>query len=321
MKTRVHCKSSACRKWSKLNPESYCPSCKPAELDVVEVTDESSCDLCNKTIQEEDNKVIGCDLCEHWFHQKCIGSDKILQLLEAINVVSSNTDAPSADTFLGNMLWFCPKCLETPKVVTISKDSCKTNVPMHDDNSHETTGRNKPICKKYRYGKCADTTKCNFSHPAKCLQYCRYGRDGCKGGFSNCQLLHPVICRGSLNSSKCFDPNCTLSHLKGTIRNRETRSTGIYQSSQTRRNSKYSPFDPQKLGFHRFPQDSNRDPLSSGFNQTNENYVYNPNDYPTLHAQHSSQEPRIGRGNDTNDKSNQNAFLELVNQIQSMQDA
>ena len=67
-------------------------------------------------------------------------------------------------------------------------------------------GNKKPICKYYRYGECNKYGEC------------RYGRGGCSGGYKNCQLLHPVLCRNSTRHGKCFDTNCKLTHLKGTIR-------------------------------------------------------------------------------------------------------
>ena len=78
--------------------------------------------------------------------------------------------------------------------------------------------RSTPICRYYRIGKCNKGENCEFRHPEKCIKYCRNGRDGCGGGFRECQLLHPVLCRNSLRSRECFDMNCTLAHLKGTIR-------------------------------------------------------------------------------------------------------
>ena len=61
MKSRIYCKTASCRKWSKLSQDGYCPSCKLAEVEVVEEPDECICDLCNEAILEDDNKVIGCD--------------------------------------------------------------------------------------------------------------------------------------------------------------------------------------------------------------------------------------------------------------------
>ena len=240
-------------------------------------------------------------------------------MLDAITEI--NSDVESTETFLGTLLWLCPKCVETPKNIEVSKNSCKPSTTPNG-NSNDATTRSKPICKKYRYGKCSDD-KCNFSHPAKCLQYCRYGRDGCNGGFSSCKLLHPVICRDSLNNSKCFDPNCTLSHLKGTIRNREAQY-GNFHSEQTRKMSKYSPFDPKNLGFQRYHQTRRYNNNAHDFNQAkqppiSDNYVYNPNEYPTIHSQQSSQKPYNHRGHDSNEPLDKNDFLELMKQIQSMQ--
>ena len=100
-----------------------------------------------------------------------------------------------------------------------SDDTRPTGIKAdHKENNKNSVSSDTPICRQYRRGRCNKGVDCNFSHPAKCLNYCRYGRDGCPNGFAQCKLLHPVLCRSSLRSKQCFDEGCTLTHLKGTTR-------------------------------------------------------------------------------------------------------
>lgn len=278
------------------------------------------CNICSNKVEEDDLKVIGCDLCEKWCHQECVGSADLIKLLDEITKANSN---PSAEKFLGNLLWFCPKCLTGPaKSVTISKDSCaltKSSPRVQGgggtqiDNSNNS---NKPICKDYRHGKCKDGDSCQFSHPEKCLNYCRYGRNGCNSGFNKCKLLHPVLCRSSLNYGQCFDSNCTLAHLKGTVR-KQNNANQFYTNPQSQeyqgnRVKRYTPYDTRNLGFQGYNQTRNHSQNRSG--QFKEDYVYNPNDYPCLPKQQSSDNAYNNR------KENQD-FLDLLDAIHQMKEA
>ena len=97
----------------------------------------------------------------------------------------------------------------------LEKSSFTRHTKDHQENLYHDRP---PICNKYRRGKCMNKNDCKFSHPPKCINYCRYGRDGCPGGFSHCKLLHPVLCRRSLQFMECLNTECTLTHLKGTVR-------------------------------------------------------------------------------------------------------
>ena len=116
MKTRIYCKTTNCRKWSKLNDEGLCPSCQTQAVAEVEAeSDDCICNICNEKVEEKDEDVIGCDLCENWCHQACVGSAGLLKLLKDITKANSSA---SNETFLGNLLWFCPKCLTgLPKAI------------------------------------------------------------------------------------------------------------------------------------------------------------------------------------------------------------
>ena len=104
-----------------------------------------------------------------------------------------------------------------PVPVLVPDNNKTSNVPkLRNQYNNDTT----IICHQYRLGKCNKEEQCVYKHPSKCINYCRYGHEGCGGGFRQCQLLHPVMCCNSLNNRECFDLDCTLTHLKGTVRRR-----------------------------------------------------------------------------------------------------
>ena len=83
------------------------------------------------------------------------------------------------------------------------------------------------VCPHYKKGKCrhgasgknlVDGKLCMYVHPRKCLRYCRFGTDAYKGCSGSCNLLHPILCKNSLNSGQCLLQNCTFAHLAGTKR-------------------------------------------------------------------------------------------------------
>ena len=86
---------------------------------------------------------------------------------------------------------------------------------------------NKPICKYFKQGRCRhggngrkiiDGRECMFEHPRKCLKYCKYGSDKFKGCNGPCDLLHPILCKNSIQYRQCFRHDCTFAHLQGTER-------------------------------------------------------------------------------------------------------
>ena len=81
-------------------------------------------------------------------------------------------------------------------------------------------------------------------YTTECLRFCRFGKrkGGCTKGKS-CKYYHPVLCKFSTRSNKCFDSECTYTHLKGT-----KRSEGGDKENLRHRNAekKESDFRPQR---------------------------------------------------------------------------
>ena len=97
----------------------------------------------------------------------------------------------------------------------------------HEERSEEKS-QEQIICPLYKkhqcpYGASGQTEvqgkTCEHAHPRRCVKFCRFGkrRGGCIKGNS-CKLYHPVLCKFSLKSGKCLNPDCTYTHLVGTKR-------------------------------------------------------------------------------------------------------
>lgn len=83
------------------------------------------------------------------------------------------------------------------------------------------------ICPHYKQSKCrhgpsgkylVDGRTCSYSHPRKCLRYCRYGQDSVDGCVGPCNYYHPDLCNNSVRYRECLLLNCTQTHLVGTRR-------------------------------------------------------------------------------------------------------
>ena len=348
MRKHTPCKTTNCNRWANLNPDGFCPKCASTEdEDCVG----SVCNLCESEIQESDDSILGCDVCHNWYHAKCTGCpEELLQIMDAMS-----TD--DASRLLGYLIWVCPNCNnDSSKTISLTNNACTSvKVPdmvdtgcctndkvmvdkgcCTDDKSEHSKPRKVPICKNYRYGKCNDGENCRFSHPAKCLSYCRYGREGCSGGFSNCKLLHPVLCRGSLKYNKCLDPDCTLAHLKGTVRKESNFQTtnsasnpiqndGTPQLPRNKGNRRQpSNFDANQLGFYSYRQtkdmSSRTDRPVNGGNHAGR-YAYCPTDFPSLATDNDAVDfdPNLSmQGQVSYNNSNQSPFLEIMKELNSM---
>ena len=192
MKTRTFCKTDVCRKYANLNPEGYCPTCRPVESQ--EIQDEqtaSICGNCSKDIDDnyEHNRAIGCDICSTWFHSKCAGPSELLKLLDCI---SNNIGETKENNILGMLLWICPKCSNgADKCFKLSNTSSEIVPASHIPVINATTHQQQLICKLYKAGKCppgisgkkkVNDKVCEHHHPKRCNRFCKFGpysRFGC----------------------------------------------------------------------------------------------------------------------------------------------
>jgi len=185
-----------------------------------------------------------------------------------------STYAPLAELQLpSGLVWLCKGCIDefNPIVPRKSKsrhnsvsfkDDSKTNLSQdltsssstlengknelfHKLNKHESDSKS-DICDKYKVGKCphgykgtklVDNKTCPKSHPPKCNKFLRFGSKGAKGCKKgrDCKYFHPILCKFSLKSRTCFDPECSFPHLKGTQRDPEKQRKRA--NSQQRDNS------------------------------------------------------------------------------------
>ena len=102
------------------------------------------------------------------------------------------------------------------------------------------------ICPEYIYGKCkhgingnkmVEGQKCKFSHPKRCIKYCKFGSSshlGCNFG-SSCRWFHPILCKYSVMYGNCSNQNCTYVHLTNTQRQNHRQSYPPRQQNQTSR--------------------------------------------------------------------------------------
>ena len=108
----------------------------------------------------------------------------------------------------------------------------ETQENQHEVNQeypHDNVDSEKPICQKFRRGKCphgvSGRTKvnnevCQFAHPKRCFRFCKNGpfsRYGCHQG-RECNYMHPILCKFSLQHRQCTNLKCTFTHLSGTRR-------------------------------------------------------------------------------------------------------
>ena len=201
---------------------------------------------------------------------------------------------------------------------------------------HETEQKKQvfiSICKNYKYGSYNDGNSCKYSHPPKCLNYCRYGKEGCNEGYKKCNKLHPVLCRNSLNHGHCFDEKCTLAHLKGTKRF-PSLDQGVANSGEHRSNGSgkpgYSKFDSKFLGFRSYRQQGRSRPQTNyagsqsqnpGHNSAENNaFTYDPVDFPIPQSNPSKNQDDPCSNVNSNLMRNE-SFLELMKSVREIQEA
>ena len=124
---------------------------------------------------------------------------------------------------------------------------------IQNNQNRKDTFRTLLICRYYRIGKCNKGENYIFRHPAKCIKYCRSEREGCGGGFHECQLLHPELCWNFLESRECNGKDCTRAHQKETIRKsvKEKFHNGYHRLDQRSIHyQKFQEMTPQRNVYH-----------------------------------------------------------------------
>ena len=154
------------------------------------------------------------------------------------------------------------------------------------------------VCPHYKRGKCRhgasgkyliDGKECPFYHPQKCLKFCRYGTENIRGCTGSCDLLHPFLCKDSLNFKECIRPNCTYAHLAGTRRH-SSSSPQTHDSNnryvQPRYKRPAGPYLPSAVSYGRNTSvDHQRDPHNRIMTKPHfesPDFHYNRNDFPAL---------------------------------------
>jgi hypothetical protein len=154
-------------------------------------------------------------------------------------------------------------------------------------------------CSYYKKGKCRhgssgkktiDGKECKYLHPQKCVKYCRYGNSSIRGCNGPCKLLHPIICKNSIQYKSCLSPDCTFAHLAGTKRSRDVNSPEINRGD----------YYPPSRAFQRnptFQRDHEYYPHHSGFSKWNQSRPTSNNSRdcaPTLAVEPSAQPSGFG---------------------------
>ena len=117
----------------------------------------------------------------------------------------------------------------TPKQPSQTQELSLSASPSRLSQPFEPDEQRRPICQRYIRGNCphgilgqtlVNGEKCFFSHPKRCMRFCRngpYSRFGCNKG-RDCEYMHPILCKFSLKYRKCTNLRCKFTHLKFTQR-------------------------------------------------------------------------------------------------------
>ena len=170
-------------------------------------------------------------------------------------------------------------------------------------------------CSYYKKGTCRhgssgkklmDGKECKFLHPPKCVKYCRYGNSPIRGCKGPCKLMHPILCKSSIQYKSCLAPNCTFAHLAGTKRTRDN------VPPEFNRNDYYS----SSRVFQRnpvFERETDIFPNVSGFPKWNQNPTH-----PVSNNSRSDFPPLVGPTVKRSDVGSENHLtLNALNNLQS----
>ena len=218
---------------------------------IIERIDNLLCETCDKckqfySIGREDTPTVLCSHCGQGGHESCyheVGA--ILREYPGLQYYCSRckddpegeSDSPVTDVAAE---------VTAPRNRSLRHGSPVNDVRAIDTNSHPRSSRRRidsdnlsdlqeeeenlrPICQKLRRGVCPhgisglnkiDNQICQFRHLKRCQPFCKYGRDaeeGCDKG-RDCNLLHPILCKYSLEFKLCTNRRCRYTHLTGTRR-------------------------------------------------------------------------------------------------------
>ena len=193
----------------------------------------------------------------------------------------------------------------------ILKDSQESKTKMKDPtNPTMNVAENKmQICGYYKQGKCRhggngkklfDGQECLFSHPRKCIKYCRYGGNSPQGCDGNCEYFHPILCKNSVQFKQCLLPNCTFAHLQGTKRTQSLvqplpynveptyRQNGNFRENFRGHPGSYGRMSNSNISLNNMPEANSNWNMAAKYQRggqrrllTREGY-YNNNDFPPL---------------------------------------
>ena len=240
-----------------------------------------SCSSCGQGAHDSCYKDLGTILAEHpGLHYQCSRCDST-EVSEPKKKLNIGGPAAAADATV------------QPQQHTPRSMLADVTVSDHDE-SEEPMNR---IWQRLRRGVCPHGISgltmfnghiCEFRHLKRCQKFCHYGTDesdGCNKG-RECDLLHPILCRFSVQFKMCTNLKCRFTHLTGTKRYRPRDSYCDQQvemgrhngRSDDRRHYNHNPHEEshahhQREGYNRAypPLPQNQNPRSEGNNSNPSN--------------------------------------------------
>ena len=91
---RTTCKTPRCSRYTRLNPDGYCPTCAVNQAKLLVDVTPYPCSKCSKNCTDE-NSCVQCELCFEWSHTVCLDISA-----ESYKLLKSLTGSR----------WFCSRC-------------------------------------------------------------------------------------------------------------------------------------------------------------------------------------------------------------------
>ena len=140
------------------------------------------------------------------------------------NPAASVTDASSSANPAASVTNVSLSSTEDPPSQRDSQESSQPKGPTNQQILSSDPKSFPNMCPDYLKNKCRKST-CLMDHPRPCydlLDYGTKGQYGCDG--KTCTDLHPPICKDSLKNQRCFNQDCQLWHMKGTVRKKRSEA-------------------------------------------------------------------------------------------------